>query len=327
MATSGEVTAARGEDDRGRAADSPAHIPARGWRDILWRTWSEFNDDRILLVAAGVTFYGLLALFPALAAFVSLYGLFLDPGDINRHVTALSGFMPEAGLDIVRDQSQRIATQGGGTLGFTFAIGLATSLWSATAGVKAIMDALNIAYEEEEKRSFVALSAQALLLTLGAIAFLGLALAGLAVLPLVLQSLTFKSLGTTIASVGRWPLLALAVVSALAVLYRYGPSRAEAKLRWLSVGSIVAAGLWLAFSMLFSWYVANLADFNRTYGSLGAVIALMTWMWLSTAIILLGAELNAEIEPQTKRDTTTGPEQPMGERRARMADTVAETKG
>lgn len=324
MAANGETMANGDDDGRGRAADSPVHIPARGWRDILWRTWSEFNEDRILLVAAGVTFYTLLALFPALAAFISLYGLFLDPGDINRHVTALAGFLPEAGLDIVRDQSARIAAQGGGTLGVTFAIGLATSLWSATAGVKAIMDALNIAYEENEKRSFVTLSVQALLFTLGAIAFLGLSLAGLAVLPFVLQSLTFKSLGTTIASIGRWPLLALGVVAALAVLYRYGPSRAEAKLRWLSIGSIVAAGLWLVFSMVFSWYVANLADFNKTYGSLGAVIALMTWMWLSTAIILLGAELNAEIEHQTKRDTTTGPEQPMGQRRAKMADTVGE---
>jgi len=314
------------EEARGRDADSPERIPGKGWRDILWRTWDEFNDDRILLVSAGVTFYGLLALFPAIAAFISLYGLFLDPGDINKHVDTLSGFLPQAGLDIVRDQSERIAAQGTGTLGLTFAIGLATSLWSATAGVKSIMDALNIAYEEKEERSFLRLSAEALLFTLGAIVFLGVALAGLAVLPLVLQMLPFQSFGKTLASLGRWPALALAVIAALAILYRYGPSRAEAKLRWLSVGSVVAALLWLAFSALFSWYVANLADFNKTYGSLGAVIALMTWMWLSTAIILLGAELNAEIEHQTKKDTTTGAPKPLGQRRAKMADTVGEAK-
>lgn len=314
------------DDERGREADSPEKIPREGWRDILWRTWEEFNDDRILLVSAGVTFYGLLALFPAIAAFISLYGLFLDPGDINRHVDTLSGFLPQAGLDIVRDQSKRIAAQGTGTLGLTFAIGLGTSLWSATAGVKSIMEALNIAYEEEENRSFIRLSAQALLFTLGAIVFIGVALAGLALLPIVLSFIPSQSLGTMLLSLGRWPALGIAVVLVLAFLYRYGPSRANAQLRWVTVGSVVAAGLCLVFSMLFSWYVANLADFNKTYGSLGAVIALMTWMWLSTAIILLGAELNAEIEHQTEKDTTTGAPKPLGERRAKMADTVGKAR-
>jgi membrane protein len=315
------------EEGRGRQARTPSQIPGPGWRDILWRTWEEFNADRILLVAAGVTFYVLLALIPAIAAFISLYGLFLDPATVNRHVDALAGILPDAGLSIVRDQVSRLAAEGSGTLGLTFAIGLAVSLWSATAGMRSIIDALNIAYEEEEKRSFVRLIGEALLMTLGAMLFLVVAVAGLAVVPLVLSNIGLEAWSATLIGLGRWPVLAGLVVAALAVLYRYGPSRSRPQWRWITWGSVAAAIGWLAFSMLFSWYVANLADFNATHGSLGAVIALMTWMWLSTTIVLMGAELNAEIEHQTTVDTTEGEPKPMGARRAEMADTIGEARG
>lgn len=315
------------EEQRGRQAHAPSQIPARGWRDILWRTWEELNNDRILLVAAGVAFYVLLALIPALAAFISLYGLFLDPADVNRHVGALAGILPDAGLELVRDQVARLASQGSGALSLTFAIGLAVSLWSATAGMKAIIDALNIAYEETEKRSFIRLTGEALLMTLGAMVFLVVAMAGLAVLPLALANVGLGAWSARLIDLGRWPVLAVLVVVALAVVYRYGPSRSRPLWRWITWGSVVAALGWLAFSMLFSWYVANLADLNATYGSLGAVIALMTWIWLSTTIVLTGAELNAEIEHQTAVDTTEGTPKPMGSRRAVMADTVGEARG
>ncbi len=313
-------------DKRGRSADTPGEIPARGWGDILLRTWRAFEEDRILLVAAGVTFYAMLALVPALAAFLSLYGLFSDASRVAGQIDDLSGLLPGGALEILRDQATRIASQGGGTLSLAFFTTLAVSLWSANAGVKAIFDALNVAYDEREKRGFVALNAQSLLLTLGAIAFLILALAGLAVVPLLLATVGLGPLTGALITWGRWPLLLVAILGALAVLYRFGPSRDAPQWRWVTYGSAAAALGWLGFSVLFSWYVASFGSYNATYGSLGAIIGFMTWMWLSVTIVLAGAELNAEIEHQTARDTTEGDVEPMGERGARMADTVGKAR-
>ena len=307
---------------RGRQATTPSEIPARGWRDILWRTYDQFNADRILLVAAGVTFYVLLAMVPALASFIALYGLFLDPADVAAQVDGLAGVLPQDVVAIVRDQTTRIASQSGGTLGLTFLASLAISFWSATAGVRAIIDALNVAYDEEEKRSFLAVVALSFVMMLAAILFLTLMLAGVAFVPMLLGWIGLGSATATLIGLGRWPLLVAVVLGALAVLYRYGPSRERPQWRWITWGSAVAAVGWLIFSVLFSWYLASFGNYNETYGSLGAVIAFMTWLWLSTTIVLVGAELNAEIEHQTTHDTTTGSAEPMGERGARMADTV-----
>jgi membrane protein len=315
-------SAAAGEKGRGREADTPTQIPTLGWKDILWRTWEEFGQDRIMSVAAGVTYYALLAIFPAIAALVSLYGLVADPATIQDHLNALSGVLPGGALDIIREQVTRIASQGGGTLGFSFVFGLAISLWSANAGMKAVIDALNIVYDEEEKRSFVQLNLQSLAFTLGAIAFILLSLAGIVVLPVVLD---FVGLGGGIEwllSLARWPVLLAAVVAGLAMLYRYGPSRDKAEWKWVTPGGIIAAVLWLVVSMLFSWYVANFGSYNETYGSLGAVIGFMTWIWISSVVVLLGAEINAEMEHQTAKDSTEGPDRPIGSRGATMADTV-----
>lgn len=317
---------AAGEPERGRHADSPTEIPTPGWKDILWRTYEEFNNDRIMAVAAGVTFYALLALFPAIAALVSIYGLFADPATIESHLSAMSGVLPGGAMEIIGEQVKRIASQGGGTLGFSFAIGLVISLWSANAGMKAIIDALNIVYEEEEKRSFIALNAQSLAFTLGAILFIVLAIGGIVVMPVVLEFVGLGSTAETLLSLTRWPVLLLVVVAGLAVLYRYGPSRDKAEWKWVTPGGLLAAALWLAVSILFSWYVENFGNYNETYGSLGAVIGFMTWIWISTIVVLLGAELNAEIEHQTAKDTTEGAHQPMGTRGATMADTLGEAK-
>jgi membrane protein len=307
---------------RGRLASAPSEIPVRGWKDILLRVYDNIAEHRVIAIAAGVTFYVILALFPAIAALVALYGLFADPKAIGQHLDALSSFMPGGAIDVIGEQMGRVAAQGNGTLGFTFLLGLAISLWSANAGMKALFDALNIVYAEREKRGFILLNAVSLAFTLGALAIILLAIAAMIVLPVALNYLGLAAATEWILTLGRWPLLLIAISLAIALIYRYGPSREEARWRWLSWGSAFAAIVWLAASILFSWYAENFGNYNKTYGSLGAAIGFMTWIWLSTIVILIGAELNAEMEHQTVRDTTTGPSEPMGARRATMADTV-----
>lgn len=317
---------AASEKGRGREADKPTQIPAKGWKDILWRTYEEFGKDRVTSVAAGVTYYALLAVFPAIAALVSIYGLFADPATIQDHLNAVSGVLPGGALEIIGEQVKRIASKGGGALGFGFIFGLAVSLWSANAGMKAVFDALNIVNDEEEKRSFVRLNLTSLSFTFGAILFIIAALAGIVVLPIVFK---FVGLGDSmewLLSILRWPVLLIGVTFGLSLIYRFGPSRDKAEWRWVTPGGLIAAVLWVAVSMLFSWYVSNFGSYNETYGSLGAVIGFMTWIWLSSIVVLLGAEINAEMEHQTVKDTTEGTQQPMGARGAQMADTVGVAK-
>ncbi len=311
-------------DGRGRTADSPAELPARAWRDVFWRVYAGFTQDRILAVAGGVTFYAMLALFPAVAAFVSLFGLYADPVSAIRELDQWRGVLPAAAVEIVGGQIERIATGSNRTLGFAFALSLVIALWSANAGMKALFDALNIVYGEDEKRSFIKLNAVALLFTTGALGLMLLAMAAVVVLPLALALLPGLP-GELLIKWGRWPLLFVAVCAGLALVYRYGPSRERPRWQWLSVGSLFAATGWLAGSMLFSWYAANLTDFNETYGSLGAIMAFMIWVWISVIVVLVGAEINAEAEHQTARDSTTGAPLPLGLRGATMADTVGES--
>jgi membrane protein len=312
------------EAGRGRSARSPITIPASGWKDILWRTYTQIGDDRLLAVAAGAVFYMLLALFPAITALVSLYGLLADPATINDHLLLLQGVMPEAAIGIVKEQVTRLAQTSNGALGLGFFFGLALALWSANAGMKAIIDALNVVYDEREKRGFVNLTLVALSFTLGGIAFIIVALAAVVLFPLVLAWIGFESRSGELVAILRWPALLVIVVLALGVLYRYGPSRSPARWQWLSIGTVLAALAWLAVSALFSWYLANFGHYDATYGSLGAAIGLMMWLWLSVIVLLIGAELNAEIEHQTAQDTTIGHEKPLGMRGAVMADTLGE---
>jgi len=312
------------EAGRGRSAGSPFTIPARAWKDIFWRTYTQIGDDRLLAVAAGVVFYMLLALFPAITALVSLYGLLADPTTINDQLSLLQGVIPEGGIAIVREQVTRLAQTSNGALGLGFFFGLALALWSANAGMKAIIDALNVVYDEREKRGFVKLTMVGLAFTLGGLVFIILALSAVVVFPIALAWIGFESRSAELIAILRWPALFVIVVLALGVLYRYGPSRTPARWQWLSIGSVLAALAWLAVSALFSWYLANFAHYDATYGSLGAAIGLMMWLWLSVIVILIGAELNAEIEHQTAQDTTVGHEKPLGVRGAVMADTLGE---
>jgi len=268
---------------------------ARPWSDIVARVYGRITEARLFLVAAGVTFYALLAIFPAIVALISIYGLFADPSSIASQFDAASGFLPDGALDILREQMERIA-QARGTLGFAFLIGLLVSLWSANGGMKALFDALNIVDGEKENRSFIWLNIVSLSFTVGAIVFLILTVALVAVVPLMLNYLGLENATQWLFTVARWPFLLMGIAVALAMIYRYGPSRGEPKWRWVTWGSAFAAVSWIVLSLLFSWYAANFASYNRTYGSLGAVIAFMTWMWLSATTVLVGAAIDAETE-------------------------------
>jgi membrane protein len=309
------------ERGRGRRAATPSEIPAPGWKDILLRVWNNIGEDRVMLVAAGVTFYCLLAIFPAIAALVAIYGFFSDPASISSHIDKLSGVLPGGALDVIRNQMNQVASQGPSKLGVAFIISFLVSLWSANAGIKSILDALNLVYDEPEKRGLIRLNLLSLAFTVAAILFILAAIACIAALPAVASS-QLQGATAVIAQIVRWPILFIIIAVGLAFVYRYGPSRAEPQRRWITWGSAFASIAWIAVSLGFSWYAANFGSYNKTYGSLAAVVVLMFWLWLSAAIILIGAELDAEMENQTTRDTTVGRGKPMRARGASMADTV-----
>ena len=274
-----------------------------------------------MLVSAGVTFFALLAIFPAIAALVSVYGLVADASTINEQLASLQGIMPQGALDILSDQVKNLNEKGNATLGLSLLVSVALSVWSANGGMKHIFDALNLVYNEREKRNFIVLNLVSLAFTAGALLFLILALVAVVVLPVVFEFIGVGKDAWWLALL-RWPVLLLAVLGGLAVLYRYGPSRDAPRWHWVTGGGAVAAVLWLGGSLLFSWYVAHFGSYNKTYGSLGAAIGFMTWIWISTTIVLLGAQVNAEMEHQTAEDTTVGEPQPLGARGAKMADSV-----
>jgi membrane protein len=319
----GRTPAPAGDDGHGRTADSPADIPAQGWWDVLKRTAQKISDNRLLTEAAGITFYTLLSLFPGLAALVSLYGLVADPATIADHLSLIAGLIPAGGMDIITTQLRTLTSHGSAGLSFGLILGLLTSLWSANQSMKALADALNVVNEEEEKRGFLQRTAITLAFTLGVILFAILALAAVVAVPIAIAFVGLGALAETLLQWLRWPVLLAVIALLLALTYRYLPSREDAKWRWVSWGSGIAAITWVVASLGFSWYVANFGNYDETYGALGAAIGFMTWIWLSGTVVLAGAQLNAELEMQTARDTTTGPERPMGARGAEPADTVA----
>jgi membrane protein len=310
---------------RGRNATSPEEIPARGWKDIVWRVKAEVDDDHVATFAAGVAFFGLLALFPAVGATIALAALAIDPMMIELEMSSMLRALPPGAGEILQQQLRDVVAASQGGVGLAALFGLLVSLYSASKGMKVLIEGMNLAYDETETRGFVKLNLLAIGMTLAAIVALIAALATMVAVPAILDGLGLSGAGAALLHYGRWVVLAALALFGLAALYRYGPARDKPKWRWVSPGSLIATVLWIAGSGLFSVYASNFGSYNETYGALGGVIVLLTWLWLSAFIVLLGAELNSEIEHQTARDTTQGPEQPMGERRAVKADTVART--
>jgi membrane protein len=307
----------------GEYARSPGEIPRRGWMDVAKRVFGETSRDNLSIVAAGVAFYGFLAAFPAIAALVLVYGLIFDPQTVTQHLAMVKDVMPQDAFSILEGQVQKVAGQADGRLSVGLALTLALSLWSSTKGIKALMTAMNIAYEEEDERGFFMTNLWALGFTLGAIIVVIVAIVVIAAIPAIVAALSLPPAVNSAMLWLRWLVLALFAIAALAILYRYGPDRSRARLSWVTPGAIVAMVLWVVGSILFSLYVQNFGSYNKTFGSLGAVVVLLMWFYISAYVICLGAELNSELEHQTRHDSTTGAPKPMGERGAYHADNRA----
>ncbi len=311
------------EPNRGRAARWPWAIPPRGWKDILWRAWNQAGVNRLGVVAGGVTFYLLLAAFPALAAFVSVYGLFMDLGGVEQQLNDLSRVFPRQVVDLIGQEMVHLATQKHADLGTALITGALASVWSANAGMKALFDGLNVAYGEREKRPYLLRSLITYGATLGTLMLLVAVTLLTVAAPLFLHAIGLHRIAGWFAPL-RWLTIYLLAAGGFTLVYRTGPSRRAARWRWVVCGGAGAALAWMVGSMGFTAYLNNFTQFGATYGSLGAVIGFMLWVWFTVMVILWGAELNAEIEHQTAQDTTVGGPAPMGQRGAVMADTLGE---
>jgi membrane protein len=288
--------AAVAADDTGASAQAPAT-----WKQFLYRIVVRTIEHRLMAVAAGVAFYGLLALFPAITALVSFYGMFAKPSSISGHLSFLADVMPVGGFGIVQDQIDRIVVKASGKLELGFIVGLVLALWSANAGTKAIMDGLNVVEGRSEQRNFFRLNLVSLAFTLAGLVITLLALAAVVVLPLLFAAFGIHGVSHALLSLVQWPALLLIILSGLAVLYRFGPSPHPDRCHWFSPGAVVATVAWLSGSVLLSGYLSNIADYNVTYGSLGAVIGLLIWLWLSALVVLIGTELNTELSAANSR--------------------------
>lgn len=308
----------------GRDAARPHEIPKAGWWAILKRTWNQLGEDNVSVLAAGVAFYALLSIFPALAALVSVYGLVADPHDVERQLSAMKGVLPPEAVSLLGSQLKGMVQQPSGRFGVGLVVSVLLALWSARAGTGMLMSALNVAYDEREKRNIVWFNLIALGLTAGLIVIGIVAIVCVAGIPAALNLIDLPDPIRSAVAFARWPIIAIIVILALAALYRFGPSREDARWQWVSWGAVTATVLWIVGSVLFSVYVSKFGSYDKTYGSLGAVVVLLMWFYVTAYAILVGAELNAEAEYQTARDTTTGRELPMGARGARMADTAVE---
>ncbi|CAD7340021.1 YihY/virulence factor BrkB family protein [Sphingomonadales bacterium 56] len=308
---------------RGRTATSPREMPKAAWRDILIRTWNESGSDNIGLISAGVAFYGFLAFVPTLAALVLCYGLFADPAAIAGHLQSLFRLLPEEAARLIGEQLLSVVNTGNGKKGFGLVLSLALSIYGAMNGASAIVTAVNIAYDEEETRSFIRLTALACLMTLGLLLAGIIAIFAIAALAFLEQLMPgAPAILITAIRIGFWILAALAASMLLSTIYRFAPDRKRARWRWLTPGSLLATVGWLAVSLGFGLYASNFGNYGATYGALSAVVVTLMWLYLSAYILILGAELNSEIEHQTAEDTTVGRPKPMGERDAYVADTV-----
>lgn len=298
------------QQDQGRKTDTPRQISVRGWMDVIRRAWKDTGRKNLSLVAAGVTYYLLLALFPGLAALVSVYGLVANPADVAKHVQSLSGMISPSTLTLIGNELRQLASASSKSLSLGFILGVVIALWSGVGGMTGMMTALNIAYDRPERRGFIRCKATALLLT--AVVIVGglIALALVAGLPVALNVAGVHGVRRWIGLVVQWPLLIVFVMGMVALIYRYGPDQSKPKWKWASPGVIVATILWIFGSITFTVYVSHFGSYNRTYGSLGALLVLLTWMWLSAFVVLFGAAINGEAERQTQRPGRPPPPEP-----------------
>ncbi len=307
----------------GRHAESPAEIPWRGWRSVLRRTALEMLTDRVSLTAAGCAFYATLALFPAISMLISIYGLVFDRETVEPQLAVLRDLLPPSAWTLIDERVRMLVSQPPGTLGIQLLISTGIAFWSSATGVKAVLSALNLAYEEKERRSILRFQLVSFAITLGAIVSATIGLALLVGLPTILGFLGFQTPQTSLIRIASFVLLVLSVLGGLSLLYRYGPSRERPRWQWVTPGSLVATVLWIAVSALFSFYVGHVASYDATYGPLGTVVGIMMWFYVTAYAVLLGAELNSELELQTACDSTDGPPQPLGARGAYVADHIA----
>jgi membrane protein len=310
------------ERSAGRDAESPSDIPAKGWLAITKRVVTELKRDHVSLLAAGVAFKGLLALFPAIIAAISIWGLVASPEQITQQLSGFLNALPEDAAGLIEQQMTNVAASDPGTLSIALVLSILIALWSASGGTAGLMEGCNAAYNEVDNRKFPLKRGIALAFTFGAIVFLAVTIALIAVLPVVLGELGLGETGELVVRIAQWPLLALLVIGALTTIYKYGPDRDRPRMRWVSWGAGIATLLWLIGSAGFTLYVENFGNFDETYGTFGGIIVLMLWLFLSAFVVLLGAEINAEIERQTARDTTEGAPEPIRTRGAVVADTT-----
>lgn len=314
------------ETNTGHSATKPHQIPSKGWKEILKRTFSEIKDDHVQIVSAGIAFYFFLAIFPAIIAAINIYSLILEPAQIREQFMALKEMLPAQAYQIISGILEPMVNQSNNTLGWSLVISTLISLWSANKGMTALFEGLNIAYDEQDDRGFIKKTAITLFYTIGAIILGLISLLVLVFFPAYVDELGLTPGLESMISYARWLVIALLFITGLGLLYKNAPDRDDPKFSWASWGAILSTILWIGGSLLFSWYVNNFGSYDKVYGSFAAVIILMLWLFLTAFIILMGAELNGEMEHQTRRDTTVGEEEPMGQRGAFYADHVAGEK-
>ncbi len=273
----------------------------RGWWTLLRNTYREMGADHVGLIAAGIAFYALTAIFPGIVVMMAIAGLVMDPGAVQQQLQGLSQFLPQEAAAVVLDQAVSLAGSQEGGLGLAAILGFLIALYSSSKAVQALIEGLNVAFEVEEKRGFIKLYLVTFALTLGIILGFLLIVALLALVPAVLAFLHLGRFGEFMANLLRWPVVVAVVIGCLAMLYRFAPSRGDVPWRWLTPGALAATALWLLGSVAFTVYVANFGSYNETFGALGGVVVLLTWLWLSSFIVLMGAELDSELERQEKQ--------------------------
>ena len=310
---------------RGRLAQRPMHIPHKGWLDIIWRVGNRYFNDQVGFVAGGVTFLMLLSLFPTLAAFVTVYGLFADPADASGRIQFLYSFLPANVASFLAEEMTRLAAGSTGSLTFTLIWTLALSLWTANNGIKTLFLGINVAYREVEKRDIVQYNLLCFAFTLSGLAAVLLSAALVVGVPIFLGLFGLADDWERLAPL-RWPALFAVYILTLMAIYRFGPSRSGARLRWLVPGAVFAASVSVFISFAFSFYLTTFVRMD-SYGPLATAMGFLLWVWLSVQVVLMGAKLNAEIEHQTAIDTTIKRGAPIGARGATMADTVGSTHG